>query len=365
MDQINQELSDFNQYDINYINQLTDIYNLSSDDDIQKIEDQMDLQYKNISLKPEDIIDLKLIELSKLRNYYNEAPSNDLSKFYAYDFQGNKITFESKVSGPNYDDITYETIDYDAEDKSDTTCDCEVKNEVPVQIDSKRNIYTGFITKNDKKIEVTIEWIDPKYSDILDELSIWNDLKEKGIDIPYVWTDYSFWGRSVLIKQKLYALDITDSETDNIYKLGIQILKILQKLNPFGILNNLSPENIGKDPDGNYWILDYSKIAELPLYYGFRRIYWNNLWSSQVAEQDQTTTIWNDLMELAYLLNYLYMKSSFGTQIPELKTFSREIDKVRNPKIYKFANLIKSHCPSCISKIKDKIYDDLIKILKE
>ena len=352
MEYLKQSLDEFRKYDVNYIDQLVSLYNLASDEEINTVNKNMDLQYKNISLLPEDIEDLTLLEFSNLRNYYSQAPNVNLPNFYAYNFDGEKIYFKSKISGPVYDAVEF------SEPISEDTCNCEIKSNVPVGISSERNIYVGTY----KNKEVTIEWIDPQFGDILDELAVYNDLIEKGIDLPFIHLDFNFYGKAVLVKDRLYSLDDTDLKTEKIYKLGIQILDELKKLHPYGVLNNLSYENVGKDKLGNYYILDYSKFTDTKLFYGYKRTYWNNLWSSQVSETDQVTIAQNDLLELGYLLNYLYCKFLFNTQVSELKIFAKQIEEERTPIIYKYMNEIKQNYNI---KISEKMYQTLKNILHE
>lgn len=366
MESINSDLTEFSKYDINYVNQLIDLYNTLDDKIIKKIENNLIDKIGNISLLPDDIVDLKLIEFSKLRNYYNMPPGINISNYYASDYSGNKIYFLQKLSGPNYDQVrldnkTYEQIK--AESDSDS-CECDIKNFIEPTINSNRNIFSG-IYENKEKIPVTIEWLEPKYvknimdTPILDEMAFLDDVISKGVDTYFVKLDYNFWGLPVLIKEQLLPLDLNDFKPKNVYTLGIKILNTFKSLHTFGILNDLSIDNIGKNLKGEYHILNYSNMANTELYYGYRRTYWNNLWSSQVTETEQVTTAVNDLLELGYLLNYMLNVNEFGSQIPELKTTVKEIDEIRTPVIHKYITEIKK------TSSLEKNYDILIKILEK
>jgi hypothetical protein len=356
MDLIADTLTEFNSYDINYVNQLIDLYNGSSKEDIDRIDYNFNLQYGNINLLPEDVINLKLIQLSKIRDYYTNPPSNNLQKFYVYDSEGNKIYLKEKISGADYDNIETKMIKYN--DIKEKPMFERPSNKIQPQTSASRFIYTGTTSLDN---DVTIEWINPAIGDILDEMAIWNEMLEHKIDTPKLSLGYSFFGRPVLIIQQLDKLDLFDCKIENVLKLGISILNNFKKIHTIGILNNLSVDNIGKDKKGNYHILSYATLADIKLYFGYRRTYWNNLWSAQVPETDQVTTIKYDLLELGYLMNYLNSKQLFGKEIPELKTVVRDVDKSRNLKIYEYMQYVKKNCEM---KTDIKMYDELIEILK-
>lgn len=370
MEQINDQLTDFSRYDINYVNQLIDFFNLASADDLKQVQNNIANDYGNISLLPNDLEDLKLLEFSRLRNYYTEPPnikrsqnSDTKIKFYAYNYDGNKIYFESRISGPNYDNVRFDTISYSA----DESCSCNLQNSAsPNPVNNDRNVYTGTLNK----IPVTIEWLPATPDDptpILNEMATWDQLSEKFTEsptlFPLIKTDYSFYGLPVLIKERLIPLDRTDWQAKQVYILGTTFLEEFKILHTLGILNNLSPNNIGKDIFGNYKVVDYSSLATTPLFYGFKREYWSNVWSSQVPETNQVTTAKNDLLELGYLMNYLLTMGEMSSQLPgaetmpEYKLFAREIEPSRSEKLYRYMQEIKK------SESFDGDYDGLIKIL--
>jgi hypothetical protein len=361
MDIANLLLADFNNYNVNFINVLIDFYNNLDLDDRANIENNLNDLYGNISMKPNQIQDLRLVEINKLRNYYSAAPSINLNKFYAYNFEGHKIYLSTKITGPNYDDTKIPIVLYDDNSEEVYTSICN-NSDVKISetaVSDIKNVYTGIMKNDNNEIPVTIEWIDPKFGNIADEMALYNDLIEAGVQMSNIWLDYSFWNGSVIVKKRVYELDIKDYTFINIKKLGIQMLDLLQQIHKVGVLNNFSIENIVKDENNNYYISDYSSITTNKLFYGFQRFYWNDLWSSQVRETDAVTTPWHDFMELAYLLNYMMLYTVMGDQVPDLKLHVREINDVQAKSVYKFANIVKSYCPNAIMDKGDIIYSIL------
>ena len=207
------------------------------------------------------------------------------------------------------------------------------------------------------KVQVSISWYNPEYSDIYDTLTVWNFIHESNIPTHYINLDYKFMGGYVFVQERLRVLDSTDYNPRNVYKLGIQILKILEIVHRYGVLCDLSPTNIGKDSKGDYWIVSYKNFTDSSLYYGYLRTYWNKTWSSNISESESVCTGKNDLLELGYLMNFLYLKNLEGdTIISNPKIITESL----TPRIYKYMSVLKSNI-----QLDSDIYGILIGILNE
>ena len=394
MDYISQTLNEIETYDLHFLESLEVIYESLSTKDKNTLESVVNSKIGNISLTPDKHIKLILYEWYVLNNPYKNPPVNltlnsqvgppqnltlnsqvgppqnlilnsqvgppqnlESRLYYAYDSNGNKIYLESVLSGALYNyNYNYNTV---AESVDSYVC---IPNDYTDLEAHKNNYiaYSGHTQVDNNTIPVSISWFHPDYADIFDSLSIWNFIHESNIPTHYINLDYKFMGGYVLVQERLKPLDSEDYKPVNVYKLGIQILHILEAIHRYGVLTDLSPTNIGKNMKGDYYIVSYSNFTNTPLYYGYRRTYWNKSWSSSVSESDSVCTYRNDLLELGYLLNYLYLKNLEGATNTGIVNRVRVVEETVTPRIYEYMRTLKSSL-----EFDSNVYDILRGILND
>ena len=191
----------------------------------------------------------------------------DINRFYAVDSYGNRIYLQKKLHDRCY----------------------------------LGQIITNEGTKLDQ--EVIVRWICTCDGNVLDELPTYQRLQVINLNLPWLTTDFKFWGLAVLVIQRYQPIN----EDDNEWQVALDILNILIKIQPFGVHNGIRPSIICQK-DGTYILNDYSSLTTSKKGYGYLRKYWHSMWSSQVREPGQITTLKNDLLELGYTIRAIQLE---------------------------------------------------------
>ena len=138
---------------------------------------------------------------------------------------------------------------------------------------------------------------------ILDEAEKWKRARDVGVKAPFFDDTYRFWGQPTLVMEKLRPLNKTDNSVD----IGLSVLEDLSKLHTIGIHCDIKPDNIlcSLHPPNIYYLIDFDGLSTEPLWWGYKRLAFSPVWTSQVNETVCVATAKNDLKELAYALNML------------------------------------------------------------
>lgn len=130
------------------------------------------------------------------------------------------------------------------------------------------------------------------------EMQAWERLKGLVPD-PGTQFHYRFWDNKVMVQDFLIPLRKEDYK-----QVGRQLLPVLKKMHRIALHSDIKPDNILKDANGTYYLMDMGGITFDRLAYGFDRLVFSPHWTSQV-EDKQISTYKNDLLELGYTLHWL------------------------------------------------------------
>jgi hypothetical protein len=165
-------------------------------------------------------------------------------------------------------------------------------------------LFTGVESSGDK---VVVKWyLSGKRTTALE-----NSMYERlNFVEPCYSTEFELWGQPVLVMEKLTSLD---GETDDIYAMGISVLRQLRELHKWGVHCDLKPGNIMKKRQGDGWkylVIDYGGVATERYGYGFKRWIWSPRWTSQMrrsaAGKEIICTAYNDFIELGFTMQNLF-----------------------------------------------------------
>lgn len=165
-------------------------------------------------------------------------------------------------------------------------------------------LYRGQHVKTKK--DVVVKWYQSGKRTTEFEMNLY---KKLGKPRPCFSLSYTLWNYPVLVMEHLDQL----SPDDDLYEMGIQVIKQLRKLHEFGVHCDLKPGNIMKRKRSNgtyqFIVIDYGGVATEKLEYGYRRWVWSPKWTSQKRrgeiERDIIVTAKNDFIELGYTIQTL------------------------------------------------------------
>lgn len=166
-------------------------------------------------------------------------------------------------------------------------------------------LFLGTETTNGDK--VVVKWYQSGKRTTALENSMYQRL---GFPEPCYSTEYELWGQPVLVMERLVSLD---GETDDIYTMGISVLRQLKDLHRWGVHCDLKPGNIMKKKQGDGWrylVIDYGGVATERFSHGFKRWIWSPKWTSQMrrsaAGKEIICTAYHDFVELGFTMQTLF-----------------------------------------------------------
>ncbi len=182
-------------------------------------------------------------------------------------------------------------------------------------------------------------------SSIMNEIFNYQMLQEVGCDIPEIYFDWSLGLSRVLVMEKLYPLDETDSPID----VGLQILNQLRCVHTVGVHQDIKPDNILKRVNDygsiDYILVDYglsinapykndmSERFNIPIpstYYERTAAtpFYHSNFSKRVSEAPPAT-FKTDLIELAISLYGFVLETQHPQLLNKIKE-SGDVDYFRN-----------------------------------
>lgn len=173
---------------------------------------------------------------------------------------------------------------------------------IPITKILKSNHHSCLIEGKMSDLPVVIKWYQSSRRDCIYEINIYRRLYDMSCDLPWFSDKFKFWECPVIVMEKLYPLTQHDDE----YKIGISVLRQLQKLHTFSIHCDIKPLNIMKKINGTsttYLLIDYGGATTERLGHGYRRWLWSPKWTSQEShKKNQIVTAKNDFMELGFTM---------------------------------------------------------------
>jgi serine/threonine protein kinase len=221
----------------------------------------------------------------------------------------------------------------------------------PLSLNETRNVYLG----KDKQNYFVIKWLSHEKKSIKYEMSVLELLKKNNVKLCAFNTEYMFWDEPILCMEKLTKLDGSEDEI----VIGRQILKILKKIHNFGVHSDIKPDNVMKK-NNDFFLIDFGGFSMTKLKHGYHRKCWSNNWASQKRQHGQVTTYKNDLIELTYTLNAIYLSKT------KKKYTHNDIKYIspHNKQLYEYFTIVNSidDVYHGFDEMKST-YDKLIKIL--
>jgi len=208
-----------------------------------------------IKIRPDQLYLTVLYELSMLEDF--RSPENDVTEHKIYDEHGNTGILTKRI-GVDPDQTVYECL-----------------------IDNKTKV---------------VKWSE----DIEEEIKnckIVSEIANHGYD--YGW---NFEGLPVLMMDKMEKINSKDDP----YLVGVDVLKFLQSFHKIGCHSDIKRDNILKNTDGKYSLIDFAHISLQKKGHGYLRIAFPRV-GFYKPSFGHVTTYREDLIELAFTINSLIL----------------------------------------------------------
>lgn len=191
---------------------------------------------------------------------------------------------------------------------------------------------------SDIAYKVAVKWYQGQMYTTKHEMEMYRAIKKINKNaLPWISLSYTLWNQPVMVTKMLTTLDASDNEIN----VGIDCLERLKTIHDVCIHSDIKPDNIMKDIDGKYYIIDMGASSVTKTKRGHKRYVRTHKYMHPGT--DHYTNIRTDLWELLYTMRNIQLnrlgksgdiRSGFTGGLKKYKKVLESLPEYPNKDVY-------------------------------